>query len=278
MRRVVFSPALVPPGEEEFWSTWQQNATDATESMLERARSGEPFKADRESIWKQVKEWYLEHVFAGKCAYCEGTYLAGSPQHAEHWRPKEGVTRLVNEREVPVETNGLPHRGYWWLAYRWENLVPACFYCNTGQGKGTKFPISGSYAFSPDENLDVAALNDREKPWLLHPFSEPAPELHIGFYSDGTAFAKDKSEYGFWTITVMDLNRENLVIARRKRQEEARDALGHAASDAVRMDRDVAAAMERWEGPAAPFSRAVEDHLMPIRGKVGSQLFGSVDA
>lgn len=274
MRYVAFSPDELPPGQEEAWARWERDAATATEAMLSLDREGGSFKPDKEILWRRLKEWFLEHVFAGKCAYCEGSYLAGDPQHAEHWRPKGKVTRLDgDEREVAVERDGIPHRGYWWLAYSWENLVPACYLCNTGKGKGTKFPIEGRYAFTPDEAGDFAALNALEKPWLLHPCNEPKPELHIGFYNDGTAYAKGKSEYGRWTIQVMDLNREILVNKRRERQDEAVDRLGQAASDAIRSCVDMDEAMERWEGPGATFSRAVQDRLLPIRERVGPQVF-----
>jgi hypothetical protein len=274
MRYVEFSPHALPPGQEESWAKWEQGATTATEAMLSLDREGKAVKPDKETIWRELKVWFLKYVFAGKCAYCEGSYLAGDPQHAEHWRPKGKVTRLdEDEREVAVERDGIPHRGYWWLAYSWENLVPACFLCNTGDGKGTKFPIAGRYAFSPEEAGDVAALNELEKPWLLHPCNEPKPERHIGFYKDGTAYAKEKSEYGFWTIKVMDLNREILVNKRRERQEEAVDRLAQVASDAIRFGVDPDEAMETWEGPGATFSRAVQDRLLPIRNRVGPQIF-----
>ncbi len=246
--------------------------------MLALDREGEPFEPDKDALWKRLKEWFLKQVFAEKCAYCEGSCSANAPKHAEHWRPKEKVTCFDgDEREVAVERDGTPHRGYWWLAYSWENLVPACFYCNTGKGKGTKFPIGGRYAFSPEEGGDVTALNALEKPWLLHPCREPKPERHIGFLDDGTAYAKDKSEYGYWTIRVMDLNREILVNKRRERQKEAVDRLGQAASDAIRRNLDVDEEMERWDGPSAVFSRAVHDRLLPIRGRVGRQIFASAD-
>lgn len=275
MRHVSFSPEEVPPGQETFWESWKRDAATVTENMVERDRNDQPFSPDKEQIWKRLRDWFLTHVFAGKCAYCEGDYNAGAPTHAEHWRPKNKVTHFDGEREIGVERDGVPHPGYWWLAYCWENLVPSCFRCNTGKGKGNKFPIAGDYAFSPQEGADVAALNEAERPWLLHPFSEPKPEDHIGFYPDGTAFAKDKSPYGRWTITVMDLNRDVLVDKRRERQTDAVDAFAAAASDSILHDDvDLDERMRRWDDPGAEFSRAVEDRLLPIRKRVGPQVYG----
>lgn len=272
MRHLLFSPDQLPPDQEDFWSAWEEGARAATEELLTRADAGESIEPDKEDIWRHLKEWFLEHVFAGKCAYCEGECLAHAPQHAEHWRPKGKLTQLEEDREVPVKRDGIAHPGYWWLAYSWENLVPSCFYCNTGKGKGTKFPIAGRYAFAPVEGVDVSTLDSIEKPWLLHPLKEPKPERHIGFQDNGTAYAKEKSEYGYWTIKILNLNRENLVNSRRKRQEEAVDAFGQALSDFARFDNDLTQTMRKWEGAEARFSRAVQDRLLSIRGRVESQM------
>ena len=59
----------------------------------------------------------LFELYRYKCAYCEGNF-----QHSEaaleidHYRPKSKVT-------------GTDHVGYYWLAYEWSNLLPACKTC-----------------------------------------------------------------------------------------------------------------------------------------------------
>lgn len=60
----------------------------------------------------------LQHLFHGKCAYCESRYTSTQPVDVEHYRPKGGV------EEAP------DHGGYWWLAMKWENLLPSCIDCN----------------------------------------------------------------------------------------------------------------------------------------------------
>ncbi len=60
----------------------------------------------------------LEEQFNGKCAYCETKYLASSDTWIEHYRPKSD---------------------YYWLAYAWSNLLPACTKCN--RSKKNKFPL-----------------------------------------------------------------------------------------------------------------------------------------
>src|SRR5688500_10656800 len=66
-----------------------------------------------------VKE-AIQTLFHGKCAYCESNYTNVHPVDVEHFRPKG---RIVVE--------GKPSKpGYYWLAARWENLLPSCIDCN----------------------------------------------------------------------------------------------------------------------------------------------------
>ncbi len=60
----------------------------------------------------------LHELFHGKCAYCETFYSATQPMDVEHFRPKGAV----------AEDDG--HPGYWWLAMKWDNLLPSCIDCN----------------------------------------------------------------------------------------------------------------------------------------------------
>jgi len=82
----------------------------------------------------------LDDIFHGKCAYCESFYAKTQPVDVEHYRPKG-------------EVEGAPdHRGYWWLAMNWENLVPSCIDCNRRRGQQTP---------NPDEDGSMVALNVR---------------------------------------------------------------------------------------------------------------------
>jgi hypothetical protein len=275
VRRVAFSPDDLQGDDRSFWEGWTSDAAEATDSMFEVHASGVSPKADDDDLWGRLKRWIAEHAFANKCAYCEGDISAHSPQHAEHWRPKGKVTKLDEDGNERVVIRGDErHPGYWWVAYDWRNLVPACDFCNTAGAKGTKFPIAGDYVFHPDEARDMSGLNRIEQPLLLHPYGPYDPREHIGFYRDGTAYARNKSPRGCWTIRVMDLNREALVNARQKRQKEALDAFGQAASDAVRFGIDLDSAMEGWSSEKAPYNTAVRDGLTAARDDVGEQLSG----
>jgi uncharacterized protein (TIGR02646 family) len=59
-------------------------------------------------IWKEAKAQLLKES-AGKCAYCESPASVVSFGDVEHFRPKSK---------------------YWWLAYCYENYLPACIICN----------------------------------------------------------------------------------------------------------------------------------------------------
>ena len=136
----------------------------------------------------------LEKLFHGKCAYCESPFSSVHPVDVEHYRPKAKLAGTAG------------HRGYWWLAASWENLLPSCIDCNrrrsqntpkaaaTGSvvalhsggfsrsrsissGKGTLFPLGNpaTRANSPTGNTDA------EVRLLIDPTRDD-PAEHIEFY------------------------------------------------------------------------------------------------
>ena len=136
MIHVEFDPTTLDGEKKKWWDRWQERAGKAIRKAIEDADAGREIDFNSD-IWGELKDWLLEHFFNGKCAYCEtfiGPRFFGD---AEHYRPKGRVT----VRRAAVEIKGRPHPGYYWLAYHWKNLVPACQYCNT-VGKGTEFPIA----------------------------------------------------------------------------------------------------------------------------------------
>ncbi|PDT19433.1 hypothetical protein [Rhizobium hidalgonense] len=168
----------------------------------------------------------LRTLFHGKCAYCE-KFIEKGISEVEHYRPKGAV-------------DGADHPGYWWLAFKWSNLLPTCPGCNKGlkhhlvtadmtiaevevmqatepriiMGKATQFPVGAPR---------LAAVSDdhfAEQPYLIDPTrTNPAPELswrHHADYSvvepaqDGTG----SSILGTETIRCVALNRLDLVQSR----------------------------------------------------------------
>ncbi|KRA97946.1 hypothetical protein ASD83_12830 [Devosia sp. Root685] len=137
----------------------------------------------------------LEQLFHGKCAYCESFYAGVHPVDVEHYRPKGEVDGVAG------------HRGYWWLAMNWENLLPSCIDCNrrrnqkapkpskdgrptlleTGDfdrsksilmGKQSIFPLAGSHrAAGPGDDVNA------EDRLLLDPTRDD-PDDHLVFHVD----------------------------------------------------------------------------------------------
>ncbi len=110
----------------------------------------------------------------GKCAYCERK-LVRTDGDVEHFRPKAAVQQgRQDSPRVP---------GYYWLAYKWSNLLLSCQHCNqlrvhqgARRGKGNLFPLADPAlrACSPADDLD------REQPLLIDPAVED-PALHLTF-------------------------------------------------------------------------------------------------
>jgi len=123
----------------------------------------------------------LNHCHRSKCSYCE--QIIDTDGDIEHFRPKAA---------------------YYWLAYRWDNLLLACRDCNSA--KLQKFPLE-------DEAHRAATHRDdhrREKPLLLNPATDDI-DTQIGWRAD-VAYAKQP--VGQHTIATLKLNRISLVKRR----------------------------------------------------------------
>lgn len=137
----------------------------------------------------------LERLFYGKCAYCENKVQDISWGNVENHRPKLNT--------VDLEGNIFPDH-YWWLRYEWENLYYVCQKCNLM--KGTRFPIRG-------KRVEVDGKLEDENPLLLDPCVDD-PDKHILFSEDGRVIGR--TERGTVTIQVLNLNREELIKARKR--------------------------------------------------------------
>lgn len=273
MIHVRFRPGELDPKRREEFEEWLEKADAATKAALDQHAAGKDITF-RQDVWAGFKEWLFLNVFDGKCAYCEGDTRPVAYGDAEHWRPKGEVSvRDHDGRDRPVlDNSGDPHRGYFWLAYDWRNLVPSCQECNVGTkaspGKRTVFPIGGTRVFSPDEASDFERMNEIEEPLLLHPFDEERdPEDHIGFDEHGQPIAKDGSDYGCCSIEVLNLDREWLNRRRKKLSEDMRKAVKMAiAQQAHEGPKAVETLRERMLGsePLAGATRHYIRHWWPI--------------
>lgn len=263
---VNFDPDMVTDPEwKHWWKTWRERSERATRRAIRAFETWFETKDPRPvldlrlppEVWSSLKQWFLANIFHGKCAYCERR-LSGTSGDAEHFRPKGKVERWDADRREQVKCEIthpgtgvkviIPHPGYFWLAYDWRNLVPACEFCNSGSGKGAQFYIDDCHIVltrltkkelatlpqQPRESekwpsyyyLTPALLDEREKPLLLNPLnprSDRDPRKHIAFGVRGIEAAIDNSRIGLTTIKTFRLFTEDVRLARQEAQENFRD-------------------------------------------------------
>lgn len=177
---------------------WQHAQDDITrffqQKPEERSQHHFVFKFHKHPLVRKA----LEELFQGKCAFCESSYASVAVMAVENFRPKGGAMGMDGK---------LDHDHYWWLAYEWFNLYPACPDCN--RSKGSRFPVEGKRA-------PIGATEDelrKERALLLDPCVDH-PECELTFNDKGLV-ASD-TDRGRKTIDTYNLNRQTLVIRRRK--------------------------------------------------------------
>jgi hypothetical protein len=199
----------------------------------------------------------LNASFHFKCAYCESPYDATQPVAIEHYRPKGEVT-IANRPVKP---------GYYWLASRWDNLLPSCTDCNSHRnhvcldgrrrliGKANLFPVAdeakrATLEFPLTERRRKATARQEatwERPLLLHPYLD-VPETHLEFFvQDGLSLVRPRkarnghaSKKGNTTIEVVGLLRPGLVKRRSVQVRIITKAITTAAVALDELDRDPA--------------------------------------
>lgn len=274
MIHVPFRPEHLHGEEHTWWDEWSQRAEAATREALQWTPERGELRLNP-SVWGPIREWLFENVFAAKCAYCEGRVRAQSWGAAEHWRPKSAVSvRDEDGNHKRVVRDGVPHPGYYWLAYDWRNLVPVCEECNAGKGKGTQFPIEGEYVFGPDECLGIEDLDEREQPLLLHPFDGGSrdPSLHLTFDEHGMPHPREGSKYGAASIAVFHLGREALNDDRRRRYKDLRLFVNAAFGKAAEGEKTLGECMREHVAPDAIYSLAGRNYVAHCAREVMSKL------
>lgn len=151
------------------------------------------FKVYKDSSIKDA----LELIFHEKCAYCESKIKHSAPFHIEHWRPKKKVAEKKD------------HKGYYWLASEWGNLLLACPTCNSSHKKN-QFPLANGSSYALKSSDDYKAL---EKPLLINP-CENNPELYLTYTKQGAI--RSGTDKGRKSIDVYGLSR-SLLVGRRKK-------------------------------------------------------------
>ena len=192
-----------------------------------------------------VKE-VLQTLQNNKCGYCESKPGATSAGRIDHFRPKKSVRQgNGSERLYP---------GYYWLAYRWDNLVLACETCNAR--KSDYFPLEdpGQRARS---HLDCL---DREAPVLLNPYGETNVGEHLAF--NGSA-CRPETERGRVTVKVLGLNRPKLQEDRQYvlNMFVALRTVAHDPDEPASRRRNVTREMKTFAKAEARFSAMICDYL-----------------
>ena len=191
----------------------------------------------------------LEKLQDGKCCYCESKPLATSAGRIDHFRPKGSVRQSKGSDRI--------YPGYYWLAYRWDNLVLACEKCNLN--KSDYFPLEdpGQRARNHQDPLD------RESPLLLNPYIETVPSEHLTFVG---SVCHSGTERGRVTVAVLGLNRPELQ-EERKRVLDVLECLCHVVSDPNRGDTlciEASRMVDSHARPDASYSAMARDYLSAI--------------
>ncbi len=261
---IKFDPSALSGEKKTWWNLWQSKAKKATEKAIEGG--GAPDFSFNDEIWKELKRWLLENVFNGKCAYCERKITYGV---MDHYRPKKSVKGFEGEPHVDVHCEDRPHPGYYWLAYHWKNLVPACDRCNTGH-KRNLFPVGKARISSPGEAADPDSLDKLEDPLLLHPYrgAEHDPKFHLQFVETGGVVAIDGSPKGENSIIIYGLDSSDLRNERRDAQYSARCTLKLLLAGGMGSSEELKKYVCAFGNGTKPFSAAVYSILMDEVTKV----------
>ena len=121
-----------------------------------------------------------------KCCYCEKIIDKGE---LEHFRPKNGYKQSKG--------GSLNYPGYYWLAYRWKNILLSCGECNDTGRKGNLFPILGVRALNHKSDLN------NESCVLINPYEED-PANSISFYKESPISLNAR---GRETIDILELDK-----------------------------------------------------------------------
>jgi uncharacterized protein (TIGR02646 family) len=145
-----------------------------------------------------------------KCAYCEHPEQR-KRNDVEHFRPKGRALRGAHVSQT---------HGYWWLAWRWENLLFSCANCNQSPFKLDRFPLAAGSGVLVAEDDPYGAQAGVEHIELIDPSRESGVD-HIEFervtlpgsVRQWRPVARNGSVRGATTIRVCGLDRDDLLDA-----------------------------------------------------------------
>lgn len=204
----------------------------------------DPFHTGKYNFKSGYGEGVYRNAFllcqGNKCCYCEKPISNGA---IEHYRPKASCQ---DHKNGPVI-----RPGYYFLAYRWSNMLLSCTECNSSGQKGILFPINGIRA----TNIRELAFED---PVIINPSSDE-PEIHITFNEDIPTHLTNR---GAENINIFKLkSRGDITTIRRdrfilyKRQKEAISLGLISGQDLIEAKRTIKCA-QKFSSPFAGMIRA----------------------
>jgi hypothetical protein len=258
------------------WLDWRNRCTAAIQSLIDDHNANDTLTIT--NLYKEQKAVYfdLHSNFYGKCAYCESSIASNQPGDVEHFRPKGRLTDSNNKPIMIDDGNGgqIPHPGYYWLAYHFENLLPSCIDCNrpsrgnsggTLIGKWDQFPVKGNRATQPGEEV-------HEQPLLINPSLED-PDNYLEIDELGILHGRD--DRGEKCIDLFGLNmREALVNERKSAYENVKDKariiiIGRLMGT---LSPDREAELQAYKDGTKPFSIAGRKAISDFNLEMNSQM------
>ena len=208
---------------------------------IRKAGSSENPYSFEPSLWSDPKvKKFLHRSQHGKCCYCERRRDERRDSDVEHFRPKAEVEGAQN------------HRGYWWLAYSWENLLIACKKCNQDYKK-SKFPLRDESERAWGENSDLG----KEEPILINPLEEdPEGFIEYDFSMKDMVKAVGKCERGRRTVNeltgINDMEVMNERVGKIRHYRMCALALGNGVNDELRTEAE--RCLREYISSCSPFS------------------------
>lgn len=252
---------LEPPEKPDDFDARMQPYRDDIEQGVD-----DPEAPDFPPRWGAYKA-HFSRAQSGKCGYCELPVVAGQDGDVEHFRPKGAVWAIENEgREIDNlgnvrgrTPNKLSPRGYWFMAYQWDNYLLSCANCNR-KWKRSFFPVKDTPRKLPPNK------NTPEDELVLNPYGRKDPANHLEFDREGGIKARNGSIYGRATIKVCGLHRPTLSGERWEKS-----GIAHGIADQLEAAK-ASGDREKKQTALRDFYRAAGDARNQHRGLVRAVL------
>lgn len=179
----------------------------------------------------------LLEIHRSKCAYCEQKIsISNSSVFLTYYRP---------------------YAQYYWLAYEWSNMLPVCKACYLYAEHD--FPVENEqhHRVSSPPKLRQDWLPNgipflKEKPLLLNPEMDK-PEKYLVFNPEGYLEAIEQNSRAINTIAAYQLNKGQVVVARKKKIE----------AFFIRFEKAILT-FKRFDADNSPSPKAMDEYFIPI--------------